>query len=189
MNSLYGNYRTRTFIDVFPNADDFEEQYNDCGIPNVITDANLSTLYYLLYSRYGNSHIANSDENQFVYKVFATIFQYGPTWEKRLDIQSKLRNLTDSELVSGAKQIVNHSYNPSTIPSTSDIEELPTVNDQNTSHYKKSKLDAYNLLLDLLETDVTGEFLDKFKKLFITITEPDYPLWYVTEIEGEDNNA
>lgn len=185
-SSLYGNYRTRKFTDVYGDVDKFLEDYNNIGIKPTITEESATTLFYLLYARYGNSHIANSDENQFKYKVFSTIFMYGPTWEKRLDIQNKLRNLTESELVSGSKQIVNHSFNPSTEPSTSTLEELTTINDQNTSHYKKSKLDAYNLLLGLLQTDVTDEFISKFKKLFLVITEPQLPLWYITDIE-EDN--
>ena len=185
MNSLYGNYRTRKFTDIFPNADEFLAKYRNCGIITPIQEATLTNLYYLLYARYGNSHITNSDENQFIYKVFALIFQYGPTWEKRLGIQQSLRNLSEAELLTGAKQINNHSYNPSTAPSTATTEEFTTTDEQTSTHYKKSKLEAYALLNSLLETDVTGEFLDRFKSLFLTIVEPQLPLWYITDIEGE----
>lgn len=33
----------------------------------------------------------------------------------------------------------------------------------------------------MIATDVTKEFLDKFKRLFLTIVEPQEPLWYVSE--------
>lgn len=184
-NSLYGNYRQRTFSNIWENVDEFKEDYSDNGIGVSISDDNATTLYYLLYARYGNSTIASSDENQFKYKLFSIIFQYGPTWEKRLDIQKKLREMSEDDLRESAKAIYNHSYNPSTAPSTDTIDELTTINDQNVTKHKRSKTDAYALLLSLLETDVTGEFLDKFKKLFITIVEPELPLWYVTGIEGE----
>ena len=111
---------------------------------------------------------------------------YGPTWEKRLDVQNKLRGLTDKELIEGTKQINNHSYNPSTEPSTNDTEELPTTNEQTSTKYKKSKMDAYAILIALLETDVTEEFVAKFKKLFLSIVEPQNPLWYITE-QGEQD--
>lgn len=187
-SSLYGNFRTRTFADIFPTEEEFEEVYNDCGIPPTFSQStSINTLYYLLYARYGNSNVASSDENQFKYKVCALIFQYGPTWEKRLEIQGKLRALNETELITGGKAIYNHSYNPSTAPTTSTLEELTTINDQNTTNYKKSKLEAYSTLMALLETDVTNEFLDKFKKLFITIVEPDYPLWYETENDEDIN--
>lgn len=183
MNSLYGNYRTRKFTEIYDDVDKFLEDYNDCGIPAEITDESASTLYYMLYARYGNSSVASSDENQFKYKLFTIIFQYGPTWEKRLEVQKKIRQLTDDELRESAKAIYNQSLNPSTLPSTDTMDELTTINAQNVTKHKRSKTDAYALLMDLLQTDVTGEFLDKFKKLFITIVEPDYPLWYITDEE------
>ena len=68
---------------------------------------------------------------------------YGPTWEKRLDIQEKLRNISDDELRLGSKAIYNHALNPSTAPSTQALEELSYINDQSTSNYRKSKMDAY----------------------------------------------
>ena len=188
MNSLYGNYRTRKFTDIFPNADEFLAKYRNCGIITPIQEATLTNLYYLLYARYGNSHITNSDENQFTYKMFSIIFQYGPTWEKRLDIQNKLRNLTEDELMYGTKAIYNTANNPGTEPSTGSLEELPYINSQNTTGYKKSKMDAYANLLALLDTDVTEDFIKKFGKLFITILEPREPLWYATEI-GEDDDG
>lgn len=180
-NSYYGGFRTRTFSDIFESAEAFTESAGNIGIPLKVT--NVSTLYYLLYARYGNSHIAFSDENQFIYSLFSVIFQYGPTWEKRLDVQDKLRALTDDELFTGGKAIYNHSYNPGSAPSTSTLEELLTINDQNTTNYKKSKLEGYSMLLSVLETDVTEEFISKFKKLFIQVLAPDYPLLYASEVE------
>lgn len=184
-NSLYGNYRTRKFTDIYGDVDTFVADYKNNGIPSLLKDDTINTLYYLLYARFGNSHIANSDETQFKYKLFSVIYMYGPTWEKRLDIQSKLRALTEDELLRGSKQIINHSYNPSTEPSTNDLEELPTINEQNISGWKKGKPDAYMMLWEALVTDVTASFLDQFKKLFLIVVEPQIPLWYETEIEEE----
>lgn len=178
-NSLYGNYRTRKFTDIFSSVDEFLAEYKSNETYNMqnISDTAAVALYYLLYAKYGNSAIANSDENQFKYKLWSIIFMYGPTWEKRLDIQKKLRQLTDDELFNGTMQIYNHSYNPSDAPATGE-ELLKTINDQNTSSTKRGKLEAYNILLDLLKTDVSEPFLEKFKKLFIVIVEPQIPLWY-----------
>ena len=186
-NSLYGNYRTRKFTDIYPDVTTFTNDYNNIGIPTTITSENISTLYYLLYAKYGNSHIANSDETQFKYKIWSTIFMYGPAWERRLEIQDTLRSMSEDDLIKGSKQIVNHSYNPSTAPSTSTIEELTTINEQNTNNYKKGKLDAYAFLWDLLATDVTSEFINKFKSLFLVIVEPQLPLWYVTDLNEEED--
>ena len=181
-NSYYGNYRTRTFSEIYPEKLQFIADYNQI-FPNTMNENDLVNLYYLLMARYMNSHIINNDENQFKIKLTSIIFSYGPTWAKKLEIQSKLRNLSESDLITGSKAIHNHSYNPSTAPSTSSAEELLTIDDQNTTTYKKSKLEAYGLLWNVLATDVTGEFITKFKTLFIQIAQPDHPLWYVSEEE------
>ena len=182
-SSLYGNFRTRTFVEIWNNEEAFANDYNNNGIPVSISSLSLKTLFYLLYARYGNSNIASSDENQFKYKVFSTIFMYAPAWEKRLDIQKKLRELSDEEIMKGSTAIYNSALNPSTAPSTAALEELPYINQQNATKYKKAKMDAYATLYALIETDVTEELIGKFKKLFITIVEPDKALWYKTEGE------
>lgn len=180
-SSLYGNFRTRTFTDIFDAYEKFKEAYDTNGIPTTLDDTSLKTLYYLLYARYGNAHIASSDENQFKYKVFSTIFMYGPAWQKRLDIQKKLIELGDDEILVGATAIYNNALNPGTTPSTQTLEELDYINQQNVTKYKKSKLEAYAILEELIKTDVTEAFIGKFKKLFITIVEPELPLWYTTQ--------
>ena len=184
-SSLYGNFRTKTFANIYTELKTFQEDYADNGIPTTISDANLTTLYYLLYARYGNSNVASSDENQFKYKLFSIIYMYGPAWQKRLEIQKKLMEMSDEEMLKGSTAIYNTALNPSQAPSTETIEELNYINSQNTTKYKKGKLEGYAALYSLIETDVTEEFIGKFKKLFITIVEPDYPLWYTTTTEGE----
>ena len=184
-SSLYGNFRTKTFANIYTELKTFKEDYADNGIPTTISDANLTTLYYLLYARYGNSNVASSDENQFKYKLFSIIYMYGPAWQKRLEIQKKLMEMSDEAMLKGSTAIYNTALNPSQAPSTETIEELNYINSQNTTKYKKGKLEGYAALYSLIETDVTEAFIGKFKKLFITVVEPDYPLWYTTTTEGE----
>lgn len=180
-NSLYGNYRQKKFTDVFPDSATFLNEYKNNGIKTTIADDTATTLYYLLYSRYGNSTIASSDINRFKYSLWSIVFSYAPTWEKRLEIQEKLRDLTDDDLLIGSTQIHNHAYNPGTTPSTSTLEELTAINEQNTSRVKRGKMDSYSMLWDLLSIDVTQDFLNKFKYLFLTVVQPEIPLWYVTD--------
>ena len=182
-SQLGGNFINLTFSDVFSTADEFKAEYEASTLATDISkikSENVNILYYLLYARYGNSVIASFDENQFKYKVFSIIFQYGPSWERKLEAQKVIRGLSEDELVLGTKRINNRSYNPSTPPAPD--EELSTINEQYTDRWKKSKLEGYASLLALLETDVTEEFIAKFKKLFITIVEPNMPLWYESEV-------
>ena len=184
-NTDYQVYRTNTFQEIWDSAAKFVAEYKANGIKTTITDDNCTTLYYLLYAKYGNNPIASSDENRFKYAVWATIFKYGPTWEKRLEIQDKLRALSEDDLIRSGKSIFNHAYNPSTDPSTGSLDELPGINEQNTNQYVKSKIDAYGSLMELLRTDVTEQFLGEFRKLF-KICLVENPLLYVTDLkEGE----
>ena len=175
-------YNTKTFSEIYETVNDFIYDYNNIGIPKIISVNNATTLYYLLYAQYGNSPIANYDETQFKFKIFSIVYMYGPTWEKRLDIQSKLRNISDDDLLIGAKAIYNHAYNPSTTPSTSTLDELEYIDDQNSTNYKKSKMDAYTQLWDLLAIDVTKEFLNRFGICFKHFVKP---ISYIYESEEE----
>lgn len=192
-NSYYGGYRTRTFTEIFTAEGDEGATYEEFArilaetpFAAKLADVNTELLFYMLYARYGNSHIAFSDENQFIFALFTMVFQYGPTWAKRLHIQEQLRAIKDEDLMLGGKAIYNHGYNPSTAPSTSTLEELTTINEQNTTNYKKSKMEGYAILMELLDTDVSEEFLTRFRKLFIKVLAPDRPLLYETTIM-EDN--
>ena len=173
-------YENKYFTQVYETFEEFLDDYKTCGIPTIISEASLETLFYLLYARYGNSPIANSDENQFKYKVFSIIFQYGPTWEKRLEIQAQLRGLTIEQAAEGARSIYNHAFNPENAPSTQDTEELNYVNDQNVSKYTKAPIEAAMNLWDMLRVDVSEIFLKQFQKLFYKVVRPAYYENYTT---------
>ena len=189
MNNMIPQYSTVLFTDIWDDVDEFKSDFADSPFAGCISSSNpdnVSIVFYLLYARYGNNPIANLDEMQWKFKIFSTIFQYGPTWEKRLDLQSKIRALTESDLLTGSKAIHNHAFNPSTTPSTSSLTELTYINDQQTSSFKKNKLDAYTQQWDMLETDVTEDFLIKFKKCFKIFVSPERPLLYVSDTPEDE---
>lgn len=184
--SLYGSYRQKKFTDVYQSVEDFLADYKDCGIPTTISDNSAQTLFYLLYGSYGNDIVASSDINRFKYKLFSIIFQYAPNWEKQLEIQNKLRGLTEDDIRLGSRQIYNTAQNPSTEPSTDTTDELQYINNQNVTKNQRGVLEGYATLLSLLRTDVTQEFLNRFRKLFLTIVQPEEPLLYITEVDNND---
>ena len=188
-NEMLPQYSTELFVDIWDDVADFKSDLAASPFAGCISTSNpdnVSVVFYLLYARYGNNPIANQDINQWKFKIFSVIFQYGPTWQKRLELQAKIRSLTDDELLTGSKAIHNHAFNPSTAPSTSSLTELTYINDQQTSSFKKNKLDAYTQQWDMLETDVTEEFLNKFKKCFKNFVSPEKPLLYVTDLDEEE---
>ena len=193
-NTMLPRYSTKKFTDIYDDVNDFMTDYKNIGIPykinnvQTLTDANAQTVYYLLYARYANNPIANRDVTQFKYKLFGVIFQYGPTWQKKLDIQAQLRGLTEDDIRLGSKAIYNQAMNPSTEPATSTLNELTYINQQNTTNYKKSKIDGYAMLLELLDNDVTEEFIKKFNICFKKFVSPEHPIIFVDEEDEDDGD-
>ena len=269
--NMMPRYDTKLMSEIWEDYTKFLQDYQSIGIPTTISNANATTLYYLLYARYGNNPIANYDETQFKYKMFSVIFQYGPTWETRLSIQNTLRGLQLEDLIddgairelfehdgtfgstrSGTndntrtlntqqasvqtnnkiEDIKNHAFNPSSAPaadaysplgyinqqdankntldgdqtttnnlSTADtgtvtdagtdsatISNTDKANDTRNRTLTKGKLAAYEHLLSLLDSDVTSEFLAKFKNCFKQFVLPERTWIYVTEEVDEEGN-
>ena len=173
MTNLLATKNRMTFDQVWEDVTKFLEEFKASPFYDTtnfnIDDSSVTMTYYLLYNRYGNTEIVNNDLNQFKFKLFGTIMQYGPSWQQKVKIQAKIRSfgLEDtSEIYKGSKAIYNHAVNPETSPATGDLEEIGYINDQNTTSYKKSKLEGLAILVESLKDDVTSMYIDKFRKLF-----------------------
>lgn len=189
---MTSQYTTAIFTDIWNSADEFKADLNASAFAGCMQDGsvegqkdNVSLLFYLLYAKYGNTPIANNDITQFKYKVFSIMYQYGPTWEKKSEIQEMLRGLTEPELLTGAKAIYNSALNPSTEPSTQGLEELEYINSQNTTNYKKSKMEAYGILWEMLDSNITSRFIDKFAICFKRFVFPEKPLLFASDDEED----
>ena len=179
--TYYGTYRQVKFTDAWMSADNFVAEWSQSNIPTTITNESAKTLYYLLYARHGNDIIASSDTTRFKYCVYSTIYQYGGVWEKKTELQSKLRALTDDELQRGTTQINNRANHDGTTPQTDDLQIIPGVDEQLAPIYKKDKMNAYSNLYELLDDTVTERFLKRFDNLFLKCVSPELPLLYGDE--------
>ena len=175
---LYGNQRTRTFAETYPSADDFIAAYkaNPFATRAAIVDPDIEFIYYLLYANYGNSSICSSDEYRFSIKLFSLIYQYAPTYLQKVTLQEAIRATANNGFKTGGKAIYNMAANPNIAPSTSALEELPYINNQNTTNYIKSDAEAYQIKWSLLDDSLESEFVNKFRNLFIKIVNPTVPL-------------
>ena len=185
--SNYGTIaRTRTFAEIYPTLTDFTEQLTSSGLYNPsFKQDSCSKLYYLLYAAYGNSHVASADENQFKYKLYAIVFSRGLQWQKAVEMQQKLNDLEDADILSRGSNLTNHANNPGTggVAVTKDSPILDYVNDQSSTLSQSDKTSAYVRYIQSL-VDVTTDFIDSLKRLFLTVVYPERALWYVTD-DGE----
>lgn len=184
-------YDTKLFIDVFPTYSDFQYVFdNEFGkyAKDCISVNNLTALYYLLFARYGANPIVNPSIDIFKARLVATTFQKGPTWERKLAIQKSLRDLTEAELQTGARTLMNRAQHDEGEPGTDTDQELSYINSQDVQKMKRSKLDAYSFLQDVLQTDVTEEFIVAFAPLFSKFVSPNRGRIYENDIEEEDED-
>lgn len=185
---IFGPYQNLTFSQIWKDYTSFKTDYDALIVGFAentapVTVNSLQTIFYLLFAKYGNNPIANSDVDQFKMKIISIIYAYGPTWEKKQSIQKSLRTLSETDLLQGAKQIYNHALNPSSEPSTGSLTELTYINDQNTANYKKSKMEAYSILWNILHADSTREFMEKFRKCFAVFVDKMRVPFYIENDE------
>ena len=192
-NSYYGNFRTRTFANIFPTVTDFTTWYSTCGVPDVLlsgsdyTKYNINAIYFLMISYYANSHIKSSDENRFKLQLMAIIYEAAPVWQRQMYLQSKILALADDDVLKGARSVTNHAMHPDTAPATSSLEELTYIDDQNTMNWVKDKAKGFAEARDYLDPDICSRFMAKFKKLFLAVLYPDRPLLYESDAEEDES--
>ena len=154
------------------------------------TKGTMTTLYYLLWARYASSHIRSDYPQQWKMKLMMTVFEYGPTWSKRLEIQEKVRNMSDDEIQKGTIMTYNSAMNPDGAPTTDTWDTLQGINSQNKNLYQRGKLDSYAYIDQILKTDVTREFIEKFKKFFDIMASPgmklEYDLSHIAQLQSMD---
>lgn len=184
--TMIPRYNTMTYTDIWETPEAFYADFQNSFASNSISVESSRVLANLLYAQYGNSPIANRDVNQFKAKVWSVIYSYGPAWEKRLDIQKKLIGLNEEDIRLGSKSINNIAQNPTQLATTAGLNEVVEITQQSSQGFTKSKLDAYAQLYELIVTDVTTEFIDKFKHCFKTLVLPENPILYVDDEDEEE---
>ena len=191
--SYFQSFDNVTFSDLWTTADDFAEAYKETGLPQTyvnsdgtsgtyVDDETLKLIWLLMIGRFADSTIKPYNTyGAFKIRFMSRIWQHAPAWKKELDIQNKLRSMSlddNSPIYEGSKAIYNTALNPGTQPTQ---EELNYINSQNTTKYKKSKLEGLAILTDLMKKDVTEQFLRRFDDFFKTIIYSGRTLLYETE--------
>lgn len=105
-----------------------------------------------------------------------------------MELQQTLRNLTDEQLEGGNIVLNNTVLNEGTV--VDDPKNLLSrINNQNASITQRGAIERINSVLMLLKTDVTENFLDRFKFIFGAITTPSDNLVYEVDETDDDGVA
>lgn len=187
--SLIRKSNQRTFLEIFPTIEDFNQCKTDFPIfvPSDVTDEYFQKTYYLLITRYGDNPISSYlDENRWKLKLWQVISEYAPEWQAKTELQKTIRSMTLDQFADAGKVINNTALNPNTAPSDSSLEELEYINQQNVARKKVSDADAINRKLSLMEDGLDDDYLDHFKKLFSPFTLKDIPLYLYREDDDDE---
>lgn len=156
---------------------DFEGRgLNSLGFPS---DFPWALFYTLIYGRHGNATIVSPDSylEAWEARFCSIVWQFGPYWLKQTQVQEAIRSLTEDDLIRGGLVVSTNALNPAEEPSETfeglEMPKVGTINQQATSQSRRSKMDAYAALSQLLRTDITEGFLRRFDALFRNIYAND----------------
>ena len=184
--SMIRGTNEKTFNDIYCSADDFIAEANEYGFTQTISDDSKKTLFYLLTAKYGDNRVIGYDnEARWKIKLWSIVWQYGSEWEKKIAIQDELKKMNLDDAMVGAKVINNLAMNPQSTPKTSDLTELGYINQQSSTNYKKSRIEAASVLWAMLTSSVTDDFIKRFKSLFNPYLTTSDPLYIYEEEDHE----
>ena len=177
-------YDTKLFNEVWSNSTDFKADYanyeSEIDNLNKIEDKYVVLTWQLLASKFASTPIRSDSVDQFKLSVFSIMASEAPTWSRRLELQKSIRDLTEADLLAGETTIANRAENPDEAPTTSTMDELTYINVQTTSKQKRSKIQAYALLDNLLQDDLCETYVHRFNSLFKRVLVPATYI-YITE--------
>lgn len=179
-NSIYNNNSaTSRFTEVFTSVDTFITSFRESPLNDAnLTDETLKKVFYELVARYGDSYFKSTNDYRNKLKTFSILANEGVVYQKKLEIQKNLINLTLQELMDDGVSISNYAENPgdeatTTIDAYEGEDFLKYVNNQSVNKAKSNKLNAYKSQLYAIR-DVTTAFIERFADLFESILWSSY---------------
>lgn len=182
---IFTNGWTLTFSNVYDSYEAFAadyQEFEDLQVTPLKNTDFLKHCYLVLMGEFASNNLSNMSVDQFRIRFWTRLNQYAPQYERELEIQKNLIQMTEAEITTSSEAIYNTALNPSQPLSLNTPDgKVREINQQNVTQHKRSKLDAYAYLTDLLNNDLTSRFVDKFRNLF-TVVLTGTPLYYTTEV-------
>lgn len=171
---------TNTFVlkELFKNYDDFKTKRDENIIGEVYsTEQQQLLVYNLLMSNFCNSSIAYDTPNAFYRHFFIEYWNCCDEFTKRIEMIKRLRDLSIDDLVNEMETITNVANNDNSPVENPLKEIIPYITTQSSSSSKGNKAMAYHRAITLYRDNEVNNFLNKFKKFFLSI-HGDYGIIY-----------
>lgn len=166
------DYETRLFKNIFPDYQSFTNWYRSTPLSDGEKDVPSLKTFTLIAFEFNDSHISLSVESfkeHFANDIYTYYREFEATSKSIID----LMNLTDDEISIADSMITNFANIPETESST-DVEEVNFITNQQKAINKKGKLQIKKEQLSNKRTFTVKTFLNRFRHLFIKIISPAY---------------
>lgn len=166
------DYETRLFKNIFPDYQSFSDWYRSTPLSDGVEDVPSLKTFTLIAFEFNDSHTSLSVES-FKERFANDIYTYYREFEATSKSIIDLMNLTDDEISIADSMITNFANIPETESSTN-IEEVDFITNQQKAINKKGKLQIKKEQLSNKRTFTVKTFLNRFRHLFIKIISPAY---------------
>lgn len=174
MNQFANTFLFKDILPDFSSFSDFIDEYTSVDK----TDTFNNYCFKFIFNRFCNSNVKYDTPDAFCRHFGITYENCFDQYKKRYSLINKLYPLTDEELLLTRQVISNNSLNDN-VPSESDPlgNPLNYISSQQASRETMSKVDAYIHAVYKITDNLLEDFLDEFKKHFITIYSVDIPVY------------
>lgn len=166
------DYETKLFKNIFPDYQSFADWYRTTPLSDGETDVPSLKTFTLIAFEFNDSHTSLSVES-FKERFANDIYTYYREFEATSKSIIDLMNLTDEEISIADSMITNFANIPETASST-DVEEVDFITNQQKAINKKGKLQIKKEQLSNKRTFTVKTFLNRFRHLFIKVISPAY---------------
>ena len=176
------DYETKLFKNIFPDYQSFADWYRGTPLSDSETDVPSLKTFTLIAFEFNDSHTSLSAESfkeHFANDIYTYYREFEATSKSIID----LMNLTDEEISIADSMITNFANIPETASST-DVEEVDFITNQQKAINKKGKLQIKKEQLSNKRAFTVKTFLNRFRHLFIKVISPAYT-FVVAETDEE----
>lgn len=163
-------YLTKRFGEIFSDYETFKTWWETDALPVNETPSELT--FKLIKFEYNCSHICMTEES-FKQHFAIVLYTHYKEFEQTTRAIDALLLLSDEDIAVSDSMIMNIANVPE-ITSSTDVESVDYISQQQKTINKKGQLQIKRELLSNKRAYTTKAFLKKFKHLFIRIVSPAY---------------
>ena len=175
------NYITKVFKDVFPDYEIFVTWWQETQ-EDAFGQVCNKTTFRLIFNEYASNHLSMQEED-FKNRFANDLYTYAKEFEKTTEVINKMMGLSETDIAFDTTSIMNIANIPE-YESSTDVEEVNFVSQQQKNITKKGKVQITREELSLKRAYTTKTFLKRFRHLFIKIISRSY-VPVIQENEGD----